>query len=607
MKNILVTWHYTTHGIAYLKHLLSGFYEGNKLNFNKNIQLNSLSQNKLNKTFSDKVNRTGCLFDKVYYMTAKQEVFDDLSNRIKYRKNMLTDEVVISEGTLDVWQDLINKDDVTSLDYVPSLEEDLKFVEEKYPKKYKKFISQLWRDVHHYTIADQIKWFKEYSNAEDHYSKRFIELKTKISNLRDAKEIASEVKTKIDLLVGKHPNANFYIVISLGSNETQVVWHSLSQAGMLPKNTKFLMAYDHKKDKTNQRFKNFDILEVPTSLFDEIKPSFIFSNPKSEKRQIANLKMDHYINAGFSILILGERGTGKSRLAEKYENENRKFIPVNCASFDTDDKAEAVLFGYDASGSSNRGITKEGLFHKAKNGILFLDEIHHLKKPVQEKLMKALETDSNNNFTIRKQGGTSVDEIQCTIILASNKSIKELKEKYLNEPFFDRIAQNIIKLPSLRDSDKDRLDDWRKVWKHMNFKPERNTPEDPVFLKWLNVQKLYGNYRDLQKIAIYYNNYLMFVTELRELLNQEFGIKTALDYVKKEFGELQSPYLDSDHNYFTTTQPIDTIVNDFKKDFAIWLNKRFGSMQKASDFYENEFGETYDPRTLYNWRKGKEK
>lgn len=604
MKNIFITWHYTTHGIAYLKHILSGFHQEKNINFKRKIHLGALSQNKLNETFSSKKDDR-FLFDKVYYITAGQEVFDDLSNRRKYRStDMPKDKVIISEGTVDIWKDLINRSDVTSLDYVPNLEEDLKFVQEKYPDQYHLILSQLWRDMQHYNIKDQIKWFKEYSNAKELYGNRLVELKTKVKNLRDAKEIAKEVKSKMDWIMNKHPNANFYITISLGSNETQVVWHSLSQARMLPGKTKFLTAYDHKQDKTNQRFKNFDIIEVPTNLFDEIKPRSIYSDTKSEKRKIASLKMDYYINAGFSILILGERGTGKSRLAEKYENQSKKFVSVNCASFDNDDKAEEVLFGYEANMYS-KGISKDGLFHKAKGGILFFDEIHHLKKTMQEKLMKAVETNSNNEFSIWKKGANQPDKIECTIIFASNKTTKELKEDYLLESFFDRIVQNIVELPSLRNSSEDRLEDWKEAWKHMDFLPKKNPPEDPVFLKWLNHQKLYGNYRDLQKIAIYYNNYLEFVPELRELLAKEFNINTAADFVKKEFGELQSPYLDSNHQYFTATKPIHTVLEDFKRDFAIWMNKRFGSMQKASDFYKDTFEETQEPRTLYKWKNGK--
>lgn len=603
MKNIFITWHYTTHGIAYCKHILSAFYNRPIKELQKTIDWSGLSQVRLQETFGQKPQK-GMVFDEIYYLTANQSVFDRIANRKKYRVNMLRDEVVKNQNTMDVWQALIDREDVTNPKYHPDLDGDIGFVKEFFPDKYELFLSQLWRDMHHYTIEDQLKWFKKYSNAKETYRGKLTACFTKVGNLRDAKEIAQEIKKQMDYIVKKYPRANFYINISLGTSETQVVWHALSQAEYLPQNTRFLQTYDNKDDVTNQRFKNFSIIEVPVRIFDEIKPTLVFKNAKSNKRKIANLKMKHYVrHGGFSILILGERGIGKSVLAKEYTDPIEKFVSVNCASFDDDSKAESELFGYEKGAFTGADKEKKGLFEEAKNGILFLDEVHCLSKRVQSKLMKALQTDENNCFSIRKVGSNIEAKVKCTVIFATNRTIQELKRDYLYEDFFDRIAQNIIELPSLRETPEDRIEDWKAVWKHMKFGGEVN---DPQLMEWLKKLKLYGNFRDLEKIAIACNNYRSYHSELRSLLKKEYGIKNQFEYAKRQFEELQASAEGTKlHPYFTKEESIQQMESHFKKDLSLWLNKEFGSMEKASTYFKEKFERTIEPRTLYKWKNGK--
>ena len=58
MKNIYITWHYTNHGVAYLKHILSQFYLNNEIL--SKIQFGNLNQEELNETFNH-TTTDGCL------------------------------------------------------------------------------------------------------------------------------------------------------------------------------------------------------------------------------------------------------------------------------------------------------------------------------------------------------------------------------------------------------------------------------------------------------------------------------------------------------------------------------------------------------------------
>ncbi|MCC5944266.1 MAG: hypothetical protein JJT94_04975, partial [Bernardetiaceae bacterium] len=103
MKNILMTWHYTTHGIAHLKHILSAFF---KKNPELGIEKSLFSPLEMNRIF-DKPNQKGFVFDKVIYITAPQEAFDKIANRRRYRKHILSDEVVLRAGLKEVWEALL--------------------------------------------------------------------------------------------------------------------------------------------------------------------------------------------------------------------------------------------------------------------------------------------------------------------------------------------------------------------------------------------------------------------------------------------------------------------------------------------------------------------
>ena len=88
MKNIFITWHYTTHGIAFLKHVLSAFYIKDVTIEYPNKEL--VYQQEMNAVF-DNI-EDGFRFDKIFYITADQHTFDKLSaRRFNYRNKILED------------------------------------------------------------------------------------------------------------------------------------------------------------------------------------------------------------------------------------------------------------------------------------------------------------------------------------------------------------------------------------------------------------------------------------------------------------------------------------------------------------------------------------
>lgn len=598
MNKTYITWHYTTHGVAYLKHILSCFYQKEN-DLPKNFHFEDLNQTELNTIFDNHNAQDGFVFDKVIYLITQQESFDKLSSRrFSYKKNIVHDDTIKTQGLSDIYDEITSNDDLCY-----NLSKELLFVKDKYPDKFDAFKTSIWKNIQHYPILEQLKWLKEYSNFNNIYKDKLEIVELDINDLRDEKLIANKVNAWLKKENKQLQESENIINVSLGSNETQVVWHILSQANQLPPNTRFIKTYDDKSDKKEKRFKPFSIKEIPINLITNIGEDFnLYSDTKSNPRKLVNKKMKVFLESGFSILLLGERGIGKSDIASKASQtlkHNEKLIQANCASFDDDNKAESELFGY-GKGAFTGGLPggKKGLIEEADNGILFLDEVHHLSKLVQAKLMKALQTDIENKMSIRKMGSTEEKEVECRLIFATNKTIQELRILLLPD-FYDRIVQHVVNIPPLRETKEDRMKDWANVWKNLRLPRKPQPPEDEKLNQWIKTLPLYGNYRDLQKIAMYYNAFSNFDDETKTMLNE----KTPFYYTKQEFTKYHTivTELKEDKYNFNTNQTTKEMQADYLFELQKWSVKKFGGRSKAIEHY-NALHDTVTENTFYKWK-----
>jgi transcriptional regulator with AAA-type ATPase domain len=601
MKNVYITWHYTTHGVAYFKHILSEFYRRDLPN--KSIVFDNLNQEELNAVF-DNPTENGFLFNEVIYLTASQVAFDKLSTRrFNYTRNVLQDSEVVRLRLTDVYEQIINENTVFD-----KIDKELEFVQNKYPDRINDFKSTIWRNIQHYPIEQQIKWLTEMSNFKNVYQGKFREEVLNVNDLRNEKEIADKVSEWAKRYFEKQKqDTQYFINVSLGSSETQVVWHILAESGLFPKNTHFLKTYDDKtKSAETSRFKLFSIKEIPVKLISNISESFkIYPTTQSPQRELVNKKMEIFLKSGFSILLIGERGIGKSKIAGEAKKRiieqkipfQGEIIETNCASFDDDSKAESELFGYKKGAFTGANTDKKGLIEAAENGILFLDEIHHLSRFVQAKLMKALQTDEYNRLSIRRMGDDKEQKIKdVRLIFATNKTVVELRECLLPD-FYDRIVQHVIYIPSLREIPEDREKDWKTVWKNLKFAGE--VPNDTEMMDWIKRLDLYGNFRDLQKIAMYYKAFKDFDSEIKKMLDE----KTAFQYVKNEFEKYHSPQKEIDNKgvniQITETKTANNMIVEFQHKLQDWAINKYGSRTEAA----KQLGVT--EKTLNNWKNKK--
>jgi transcriptional regulator with PAS, ATPase and Fis domain len=607
LRRIYLSWHYTTHGVAYLKHVLSAFHS--KLSsIDSQIHIDGIDQIAMNGVFDNR-KRGGFVFDEVILLTAPQAAFDSISSRrFSHVNSMLDDKAIVEAGISDILKDILANE---SLRFDLRAQEE--FIRKTFPDKLDEFLALRWRTIQHYPINQQLMWLTEDSNFSKVYQDKLAVRELQVSDLRDEQQIVKALEKWLQTLNRlKSDETEFIVNVSLGSSETQVAWHVLAESNRLPKNVRFIKTYDDKSDNLDNRFKRFSIKEITVNLISQLTDSLrIYDNPKSEKRKLVSEQFKVFLKSGFSIFILGERGTGKSRLAKEgfdtsigqHPKANKdgslpKLVEANCASFPDDDKAESELFGYvEGAFTDANKKGRSGLLEKANGGVLFLDEIHHLSKSVQAKLMKAFQTDSENRMTIRPMGSDIEKVVKCNLIFASNQSIDELRELLLPD-FYDRIVQHVVVIPPLRETREDVVTDWQRVWAYLKFGNEESAPSEAGLIKWLKELPLYGNFRDLQKIAMYYQVF-------NDLPKDARNEKTALDYAKAQFKAYHSApdQISSDH-WFNFSEKLTTkqMIQDYLFELQDWATKRFGSHKKACEHF-NGLGDKVKPKSLYEWRE----
>jgi Nif-specific regulatory protein len=221
---------------------------------------------------------------------------------------------------------------------------------------------------------------------------------------------------------------------------------------------------------------------------------------KSSAMRMVHFLIDQVANGKTTVLIRGETGVGKERIAQAIwqggARRNKSFVRVNCAAL-PESIIESELFGHEKGAFTGAFALRKGRFELAHAGTLFLDEIGEISLSTQAKLLRVLQ-----EGVFERVGGTEPVKVDVRVIAATNRNLEEMLEsgKFRLDLYY-RINVFPIYVPPLRE----RRGDLLELATHFLEKCSRQNEKRVVRISTPAIDMLMayhwpGNVRELENV-----------------------------------------------------------------------------------------------------------
>jgi two-component system nitrogen regulation response regulator GlnG len=159
--------------------------------------------------------------------------------------------------------------------------------------------------------------------------------------------------------------------------------------------------------------------------------------------------IERVANSNFSVLIVGETGSGKEVVARAIHQASGRarhpFIPVDCGAI-PEMLFESELFGHERGAFTGADRQTVGKIEAAHGGTLFLDEISNMPLASQAKLLRVLQ-----EKTLYRLGGARPIQVDVRMLTASGHDLEGLCDGGSFRPdLYFRLNEYTIFVPPLR-------------------------------------------------------------------------------------------------------------------------------------------------------------
>lgn len=210
-----------------------------------------------------------------------------------------------------------------------------------------------------------------------------------------------------------------------------------------------------------------------------------------------------YFRSRNPILVLGERGTGKTELAShlhRCAEPDAPFLAVSLGEI-PEELRHAELFGHTRGAFTGSQGERRGLIAAAHGGTLFLDEIGLASPQVQGTLLGVID-----GRGVRRVGEERVRRVQVRVIAATNSDLDaEATGGRFRQDLLDRFGYFRLHLPPLRERRDEIPPMFMSFLERECLRLARNTPSRIEGTVWreLLTAPWPGNIRQLRATAGY--------------------------------------------------------------------------------------------------------
>jgi len=150
------------------------------------------------------------------------------------------------------------------------------------------------------------------------------------------------------------------------------------------------------------------------------------------------------------VLLLGETGAGKSAAARAIHalspRRDEPFETIDCSAL-APSLVESELFGHERGAFTGAHERRLGRLERAAEGTLLLDEVGELDRPLQAKLLSALE-----ERRFERLGGSRVLAFRARVVAATNRDLEaEVRAGRFRRDLFYRLNVLRLHVPPLRE------------------------------------------------------------------------------------------------------------------------------------------------------------